>query len=213
VTVTTAGLVLAAGAASRYGRPKVLERFGDRTLLEHACHALAGGGCDPVLVVLGAGADEVRRAVPLPSTVVNPDWRTGMASSLRAGLAGLPPHATAVVVALADQPLVGPEVVRRLVAAGRDGARAAVATYAGRPRNPVLLHRSVFAEVAASVHGDEGARGWLRANPDRVVLVPCDGLGDPLDIDTPADLARLDRERANARQDRRAEPPPPRREG
>ncbi|HEX5495365.1 MAG TPA: nucleotidyltransferase family protein [Mycobacteriales bacterium] len=188
------GLVLAAGAASRYGPPKVLARLAGRTLLEHALDALVQGGCDPVLAVLGANAEAIRRAVALPTTVFNPDWSTGMGSSLRAGLAALPADLDAVVVALADQPLVGAEVVRRLVravAAVPAGAGAAVATYAGRPRNPVLLTRPVFAEVAAAVHGDRGARDWLRAHPDRVVPVPCDDAGDPADVDTPADLARL----------------------
>ena len=186
-----AGLVLAAGQASRFGAPKVLERLHGTTLLEHALDALGRGGCAPVLVVLGAHADLVRHTVPLPATVCNPLWSTGMGSSLRAGLAALPSDVDAVVVALADQPLVGAEAVARLVRAGRAGARAAVATYAGRPRNPVLLARPVFAEVAAGATGDRGARDWLRAHPDLVVPVPCDDVGDPTDIDTPADLARL----------------------
>lgn len=213
--MNVAGVVLAAGAASRYGRPKVLERFGGHTLLEHVCRALGEAGCEPVVVVLGAHADEIRRTARLPSTVFNVEWRSGMASSLRTGLAALPSHVTAAVVALADQPLVGAEVVRRLVAAGRDGAQAAVATYGGRPRNPVLLARSVFAEVAASVHGDKGAREWLRSHPDRVVPVPCDDAGDPFDIDTPADLARLVRESGSeaSRQECRTEPSPRREEG
>ncbi len=102
-----AGLVLAAGQASRFGAPKVLERLHGTTLLEHALGALERGGCAPVLVVLGAHADLVRRTVPLPTTVCNPLWSTGMGSSLRAGLAALPSDVDAVVVALADQPLVG----------------------------------------------------------------------------------------------------------
>lgn len=186
-----AGLVLAAGQASRFGAPKVLERLHGTTLLEHALGALERGGCAPVLVVLGAHADLVRRTVPLPTTVCNPLWSTGMGSSLRAGLAALPSDVDAVVVALADQPLVGAGTVARLVSAGRAGALAAVASYAGRPRNPVLFARSVFEDVAASVTGDRGARDWLRSHPDLVVPVPCDDVGDPTDVDTPADLARL----------------------
>lgn len=121
------------------------------------------------------------------TAVVAPDWDTGMAASLRAGLAGLP--GDACVVALADQPLVGPDAVRRLV--GLAGTvDAAVATYGGKPRNPVLLDRSVWPEVAA-LTGDAGARSWLRAHPDRVREVPCDGTGSPDDVDTPEDLARV----------------------
>jgi CTP:molybdopterin cytidylyltransferase MocA len=70
---------------------------------------------------------------------------------------------------------------------------AAIAVYAGEPRNPVLLRRPVWAEVAASARGDVGARAWLRAHPERVLAVACDGTGSPDDIDTPADLARLRR--------------------
>jgi CTP:molybdopterin cytidylyltransferase MocA len=183
-----AGLVLAAGGGSRYGSPKALVRLHGRLLVERAVELLAAGGCDPVTVVLGAAADEVRAAVSLPAVVVNPDWRTGMGSSLRAGLAALPAGAEAVVVTLVDTPGLGPESVRRLIAAG--GA-AAQATYGGRRGHPVLLGRTVLGEVAAAATGDRGAGPWLAANLDRVRLVPCDGTGDPHDVDVPDDLAAL----------------------
>lgn len=183
---TVAGLLLAAGSGSRLGRPKALVTVAGESLVERGVQTLRAGGCEPVLVVLGAAP------VPVPPparAVPNPDWATGMASSLRAGLAALAGQdVRAAVVALADQPLVGPEAVQRLVAAWRGGVAAAVATYDGRPRNPVLLDRSVWAEVAAAAHGDEGARPWLRAHPADVAAVPCDDTGSPYDIDTPADL-------------------------
>jgi nicotine blue oxidoreductase len=185
-----AGVVLAAGGGSRYGQPKALVRFRGELLVERACRLLAEGGCQPVLAVLGAGAEQVLATARLPSTVHNPDWPTGIGSSVRAGLTAVPPAAAAVVVALADEPLVGAEAVRRLIAAYLDRpGGAAVASYAGQPRNPVLLDRAVFAEVAASAVGDRGARTWLRANPALVTVVPCDDTGDVLDIDTPDDLA------------------------
>lgn len=153
-----------------------------------------------MLAVLGAGAEQVLATARLPATVPNPDWRSGIGSSVRAGLAAVPPTAAAVVVALADEPLVGAEAVRRLIATYRDRpGGAVVATYAGQPRNPVLLDRTIFAEVAASAVGDRGARAWLRAHPDLVTAVPCDDTGDVLDIDTPDDLAV-----ALARADQRA---------
>ncbi|MGH3466558.1 MAG: nucleotidyltransferase family protein, partial [Thermocrispum sp.] len=101
-----AGLLLAAGAGSRFGRPKALVPFAGVPLAQRGAGMLAAAGCDPVLVVLGAAAEEVRAAAVLsPARVVrNPDWASGLASSLRAGLAALPPGVAAVVVALADQP-------------------------------------------------------------------------------------------------------------
>ncbi|HSV67378.1 MAG TPA: nucleotidyltransferase family protein [Mycobacteriales bacterium] len=186
-----AGIVLAAGGGSRYGGPKALVRFGGELLVERACRMLAEGGCRPVTAVLGAGAAAVRAAAPhLPSTVDNLAWASGIGSSLRAGLAAVPAGAEAVVVALADEPLVGAAAVRRLIAAygASTELAAVVATYGGQQRNPVLLSRAVFAEVAASAAGDRGARAWLRAHPERVAGVPCDDTGNALDVDTPADL-------------------------
>jgi len=189
-----AGLVLAAGGGSRYGSPKALVRLRGRLLVERAADLLAAGGCDPVVVVLGAAADQVLAAARLSRTgvrtVVNPDWPTGMGSSLRVGLAAVPAEAEAVVVTLVDTPGLGPESVRRLVAAGHpDGA--AQATYGGRRGHPVLLGRTVITEVAAAATGDRGAGPWLAAHPERVRLVPCDGTGDPRDVDVPDDLAAV----------------------
>jgi CTP:molybdopterin cytidylyltransferase MocA len=187
---TTAGLVLAAGGGRRYGEPKALVRFRGRLLVERAADLLRSGGCDPVLVVLGAAADEVVATAELPEVTVvrNPDWAGGMGSSLRAGLAALPAGATAVVVTLVDTPGLGPEAVRRLIAAGGDAAQA---TYGGRRGHPVLLGRAVLTDVAATATGDRGAGPWLAAHPERVRLVPCDGTGDPRDVDVPDDLAAV----------------------
>jgi CTP:molybdopterin cytidylyltransferase MocA len=185
----TAGLLLAAGGGSRLGRPKALVELGGQLLVERGVAVLTAAGCDPVVVVLGAAAAEVRARARLAGALVvdNPDWRTGMGSSLRVGLAALArAEAADVVVALVDQPGVSAALIRRLVAAP---GPAAVATYAGQPRTPVRLARAVWPEVAAGAAGDVGARRWLRAHPDRVTLVGCDDLGSPDDIDTPADLA------------------------
>lgn len=186
--MSVAGLVLAAGGGTRLGRPKALVRLDGELLVERVCRILAGGGCDPVVVVLGADAATVRASAVLPAVVENPAWREGLGSSLRVGLAALDRAVQAVVVALVDQPFIGSAAVERLIASWHGGAVAAVATYVGQPRNPVLLTRAVFAEVAASAQGDVGARAWLRAHTERVTSVPCDDTGNPCDIDTPADL-------------------------
>lgn len=184
-----AGLLLAAGEGSRLGRPKAtLELDGER-LVDRGVRMLRDAGCSPVLVVAGAEPVEVIGAVVVP----NAGWRAGMGSSLRAGLAALPPDCPAVVVALVDQPLVTAAAVRRLIAAYRDGAEIAVATYGGAPRNPVLLGARHFAAAAESAVGDRGARDYLRAHPGLFTRVPCDDVAAPDDIDTPEDLAAFDR--------------------
>jgi CTP:molybdopterin cytidylyltransferase MocA len=187
-----AGLVLAAGAGTRMGGPKALLRYDGELLVERACRLLVDAGCTPVLAVLGAGADEALRVARLPTgatTVTNPDWPSGMGSSLRLGLSALPPGTAAVVVTLVDTPGIGTGAVHRLVAAWRAGAVAAQATYRGRPGHPVLLARAVLADVAATAAGDSGARDWLRGHPELVARVACDDTGYPSDLDTPADLA------------------------
>lgn len=184
--MSVAGLLLAAGAGSRMGRPKALVELDGELLVERGIRLLAAGGCDPVVVVLGAEAEQVRRHCTGATVVVAAGWETGLGASLRAGLGAL--DADACVVALVDQPLVTAEAVRRLV--GSD-AIAAVATYQGHPRNPVRLDRAVWADVAAAATGDGGARSWLRAHPALVVQVDCSDAGSPDDLDTPQDLAAL----------------------
>lgn len=187
--MTTAGLLLAAGEGRRFGGPKALARLDGQTLVERGIGLLSTGGCDPVLVVLGAQAERVRPHCAGAQIVVAANWAEGMGASLRAGLRAVgATDAQACVVALVDQPLIGVDAVRRLLAAG---AEAAVATYAGQPRNPVLFGRALWAQVASAVHGDVGARSWLGAHRDRVVAVACDDTGSPADVDTVEDLAAL----------------------
>jgi CTP:molybdopterin cytidylyltransferase MocA len=196
VRTTVAGVLLAAGEGSRFGQPKALVELNGQTLAERGVGLLRAGGADPILVVTGAAPVELDGTL----TVDNPQWRTGMGSSLRAALHALAGTAIgtatgsgigAVVVALADQPLVGAEAVARLIAAYRDGASVAVAAYDGQPRNPVLLAREHWPEVIATATGDQGARTFLRTRSDLVTLVECGDTGRPDDIDTPADLARI----------------------
>lgn len=179
-----AGLVLAAGAGRRFGSPKALAVLDGVRLVDRAVGVLTDGGCSQVLVVSGAAALRVAGA----AVVDNPHWDTGMGSSLRIGLAAL--RADATVVLLVDTPWVGPDAVRRLVAAHARGAVVAQATYAGLPGHPVLLSRSVWPDVSALALGDQGARAFLRAHPDLVTPVDCDGTGDPRDVDVPEDLTR-----------------------
>jgi CTP:molybdopterin cytidylyltransferase MocA len=199
VRSAVAGVLLAAGEGSRFGRPKALVELDGQTLAERGVTLLRAGGTDPVLIVTGAaqvdlGPEHHAR------TVYNGEWRTGMGSSLRAALRALAeleagpeagPEIGAVIVALADQPLVGAAAVARLIAAYQAGAGVAVAAYDGKPRNPVLLAREHWPEVIATATGDQGARAFLRARPELVTLVECGDTGRPDDIDTPADLEHI----------------------
>lgn len=188
VSGPVAGVLLAAGDGSRLGQPKAQVVVGGVTLANRGVALLRDGGAAPVIVVTGAADVDI----PGVLAVHNPRWRTGMGSSLAAGLAAVPAGCAAAVIALADQPLVGAESVRRLIAAYRAGASVAVAAYDGKPRNPVLLRRDHWAEAIELAVGDVGARPFLRARPDLVTLVECGDTGRPDDIDTTADLARID---------------------
>ena len=177
------GLVLAAGEARRFGSPKQLALLGGRPLLEHALLAMARArSVDVAVVVLGAHAAAVRSAIDLHGAepLVCADWAEGQSASLRAGVGALAERVEAIAVILGDQPLIDPRAIDRVVAA-RDGAAVALrASYGGRPGHPVLVERGLFG-ATMSLRGDLGARELLAGAAVR--LVPCDGLGDDLDVD------------------------------
>jgi CTP:molybdopterin cytidylyltransferase MocA len=179
--VDVIGVLLAAGAGSRYGSPKVLAHQG--AWLRTAVAALSEGGCVQVVAVLGAAAEDAGPLVPHGvSTVVAADWATGMSASLRAGLAvAESTTASHALLHLVDTPDVGPEVVARVLASGADIARA---DYSGVPGHPVLLSRRYWAQVRDSATGDHGARDFLRTRQD-VVLVECGDLATGVDHDRP----------------------------
>lgn len=196
----TAVVVLAAGGASRFGSAKQLASLGDRPMLTivlatslTAAPSLVPEGSSPARVrcVLGAHADAARAAVPDGVEVlVNPDWHTGLSSSLRTAIASVAgdPTLTAVSIALGDQPLVGADAHLRLHEAHRHGAQLAVATYGGRRANPVLLGRELWDE-ARGLLGDTGARQLMSRH--RVTEVACDDTGAPDDVDRPEDLVAV----------------------
>lgn len=188
------GLILAAGAASRFGSDKLAALFDGRPLLDHVLDALRAVPLDEIVVV-------TRPERPIPPSadlrvVVNPAPEDGLSSSLRLGLAAVTqigsPPAEAVLVALGDQPRIDPEVMRQLLAAARTSARPVVMPAYDRDgsRNPVLLLRAAFALVDEA-SGDRGLGPIVDAHPELVHSVSVRG-GNP-DVDTPADLARLRR--------------------
>ncbi|MBB4681634.1 nucleotidyltransferase family protein [Crossiella cryophila] len=182
-----AGLVLAAGAGRRYGGPKALARHDGVLFLDLATTVLLDGGCDPVYAVLGAAADEVLATANLldVTPIHNPDWPTGMGSSLRAGLAALPADVEAVIVLPVDMPGLTAEAVRRVRAHAAPTALAA-ATFHGRRGHPVLFGRAHWAGAAAAAIGDTGAREYLRTHPP--LPVPCEDVAEGSDVDTPNPL-------------------------
>jgi CTP:molybdopterin cytidylyltransferase MocA len=190
-----AGLVLAAGAGSRFAgaAPKPLASFCGRPLLSWPLAAVAGGGVDRTFVVLGARAQEVAAGVELGDAEVVrcAGWAEGLSASLRAGVAAAAAaRYQAAVVVLGDQPLVAAGAVEAILAARAPHAVDALrATYAGVPGHPTLLESALFPAVG-TLRGDAGARELLR--DARVATVGCDGLGRPDDVDTAADLARLE---------------------
>ncbi len=192
------GVLLAAGAGRRLGRgPKALLAGSDGVaLVRKIAEVLRQGGCANVAVVLGAGAAEVRSGVNLSgyTVLVNEQWSEGMAGSFRLGVQSAQPE-QAVLVALVDQPGIGPELVARLIRAGQPG-RITAAGYRrpdGKLRrgHPVLFAPGLAAHAAEQATGDAGARPYLSAHPELVDLVDCSDLADGGDIDTPSDLGRL----------------------
>ena len=191
----TVALILAAGAASRFGSPKALALLDGRPLLQHVLDVAAGLGLGRSVLVLGHAADPIARTVdPRGAEVVrNPDPDEGLASSLRVGLAAVAdrhPPAEAILVLLGDQPFVRPAVVRCLLDATVPPGRSIVVPgyAAGGGPNPALLLRPSW-PLAAGLSGDRGMGPVIAAHPALVVTVPVEG--DNPDVDVPDDLARL----------------------
>jgi CTP:molybdopterin cytidylyltransferase MocA len=204
--MSVAALVLAAGASSRFGSPKALAAFEGRPLLEHVLDAVREAGIEEIVVVLGHAAEEIEEGIEWLSErrVRNPDPRH-LASSLQVGIAAIAeiePPVRGVVIALGDQPLTRPEVIRALVGAARTTDRPVVVPhYAdGGGANPVFVRASAFELVDEAV-GDRGLGPILAEDPEQVLEVVVSG-SNP-DVDTPADLAELvwaERVRANREQ-------------
>jgi molybdenum cofactor cytidylyltransferase len=198
---TTVGAVLlAAGAGSRLGgRPKALLELGGVPLVLRQLVALSGAGVDEVVVVLGHHADAVEAAVrAFPITLArNPSPDDGQASSVRIGLKALSPKIDAVIVALADQPLINEQDITVLISAFKKRGDAAMvvprvtgADGEGLPGNPVIFEAALRDEwLAGDV--DAACRRWRQDNPNRVRWLDTDNRRYRIDIDTPADIERF----------------------
>jgi molybdenum cofactor cytidylyltransferase len=186
------GIILAAGASTRFGAKKLIAPLEGRPLLQHVIDVAESSDLDPLVVVLGHASDAIYAALELgrATAVVNSEWVTGQASSLRAGLRALG-EVDAVVVLLGDQPRVSRALIDALVVARRARrAVAAISTSSGRRSPPTLLGSELFADVEA-LTGDTGARALLAGRDDVIEVDAADALPSLADVDRPEDLLDL----------------------
>lgn len=190
-----AGLVLAAGRSTRMGQAnKLLQTVRGLPMVRHAVEAQLASSARPVIVVTGHQHDAVAAALEglEVQLVHNPDFATGLASSVKAGLRALPGDTPGVVVSLGDMPNVTGQVIDRLAQVFAESAEAlaVVPTLFGQRGNPVLLSRGLFGAVEA-LSGDQGARRLLDGAGEAIVELPLDDPAIALDVDTPDALQAL----------------------
>jgi len=185
-------IVLAAGASTRFGSAKQLVRLAGRPLLDTVVTRASEVTGNALIVVLGSGAAQLAPLLKHSpgSVVINQEWREGLASSIRAGVARLPAACSAVMLLLADQAAVTAEDLKRLAGSWRKQPQhMAAALYSGSCGAPAIFPRSAFRSLS-ELRGDTGARALLVRNPDRVVRVPMPSAA--VDVDTPEDLLALE---------------------
>ena len=196
---TIAAIVLAAGRSSRMGRHKLLLPLGGRPLVTYAVQAACASSADPVCVVLGYQASEVEAALPSGryTVRVNPDFASGMASSLRAGIETvmmLPTengHHLGAIILLADQPLVSSGLINRLLMCAGTAPEAIIAAvYAGQRGTPVYFPHALFPELR-NITGDEGGRSVIAHHPDLLKLETIEEYALGLDVDREEEYEQL----------------------
>ncbi len=186
-----AGMIIAAGGGRRIGGPEALLHQDGKPLVDQMIDTLTEAGCGPIVVVLGAAADQVRETADLDraTVVVNRAWGTGVGSSIRAGLAGLDDdRIEAVVVVPVDMPGLTAAAVRRVTALPFPDVLVC-ATYNGLRGYPMLFGRRHWAGIATLASADVGARPYLLAHKDQIVDIACDSVADGSRVDTPELMA------------------------
>jgi molybdenum cofactor cytidylyltransferase len=194
ISARVSAVILAAGTSSRMGQAKQLLSLGQSTVLAETLAHVQSAALHEIVLVLGASAEAIRRRLPSPQQfkiVVNQAYEQGIASSLRAGLSAVDPISDAALIVLGDQPFIRPQTLDRIVEQyRRSQAQIVIPVHQGQRGNPVLLDRSVFAEVMA-LEGDVGSRAIFAQHLDRTVNVEVEDKGILLDLDDPADYERL----------------------
>jgi len=190
-----AAVILAAGRSSRMGmQHKLLEDLHGKSVIRHVADHVRASGFSSVLMVTGYRADEVSAAAGPIETCFNPDYASGMASSLKCGLAALPDRCEGAVIILGDMPFIRPEHFKAILEAitAAPSAKALVPVVKGEWAHPVAIRRSLFAPIMA-VQGDKGARAVLKAHAEDVLCWPSNDHALLCDLDTPEALeqARL----------------------
>lgn len=189
----TAAVVLAAGSSTRMGRVKQLLPLDGRPLLQHVLDNVRGSEVGEVIVVLGHLAEPIKLELEFENVkvVMNQNYFQGMATSLQAGLRAVDPGNGAAIVVLADQPFVCSLTLNQLIREHtRTRAQIVIPTYRGFRGNPVLLDRSVFAEVA-NLSGDIGCRAIFGDHLGGIVKVPVDDAGILVDLDQQCDYEKF----------------------
>ena len=185
-------IVLAAGMSTRMGKSKAVLTMGDKTFLRHVIDSTKLSGVEDIVVVLGRGMAEIRRGVALDDVKVveNREYERGMSTSIHAGLLAVRAESEAILVALADQPLVKPSTIQLLLDEYRRlKPGIVIPVFQGFRGNPVLVHKRFFPELM-QIHGDIGCRAIFGRHPDDIHRVEVSDPGVLVDIDTPEDLEK-----------------------
>ncbi|MFG1777583.1 NTP transferase domain-containing protein [Micromonospora sp. NPDC049051] len=184
-------MIIAAGGGRRIGGPEALLHQGEKPLVGRMIDTMTEAGCERIVVVLGAAADQVRQTADLSraTVVINRAWGTGVGSSIRAGLAALDDEGIeAVVVVPVDMPGLTAAAVRRVVALPYPDVLVC-ATYDGLRGYPMLFGRRHWSGIATLASADVGARPYLLAHKDQIVDISCDSVADGSRVDTPELMA------------------------
>jgi CTP:molybdopterin cytidylyltransferase MocA len=190
-------IVLAAGKGERMGTIKPLVEIDGVPALARVIATLHRAGIERIIIVLGYAAKKIAREVDLSNEriVLNPDYESGMGSSLALGIESLAPETIGLLVLHADMPYVTEETVRAVLARAREGGRILAPIYRGKRGFPVYLDCSCCEELLPTLVGETGAREYIASHLDDLVLVEVDDPGCVWDIDRPEDLMMGEEER------------------